>query len=322
MRVVALRPISPGEEVVTSYVDLSESRAKRQRTLRERYLFNCACVLCQRGIQTSGDTFWTDPREALRCGTPRCPGWISVRQWAALDSAPAPGECVTSTACNRCEQRTDIKDPVALLALLRTADALNARLAREMGAVAPGPETAPPGDTAPYEHVRSCIQQLIPQVAPSHTLLWALMHSAHVMAIERALVAEPHDAQRAAGYWEDAAQLVLLLCAGMQAPGTPGDARSALYPPGHPVRAVLLATLGRLLVSGAPQASGRPAPLADASLPPERGARLMLARQALLQALDEATTGFGREVKSAVRSAAAAALADVDAELTAIGRAE
>lgn len=63
MHVVAIRAIEPGQEVLTSYVDLALPREARRRELRERYKFGCACGECGRG-EVEGAV---DPREALRC---------------------------------------------------------------------------------------------------------------------------------------------------------------------------------------------------------------------------------------------------------------
>jgi len=62
MHVVALRPIQPGDEVVTSYIDLALPRDVRRRELSERYKFECACEACE-----GGEGERVDPREALAC---------------------------------------------------------------------------------------------------------------------------------------------------------------------------------------------------------------------------------------------------------------
>lgn len=79
MRVVAIRPIAPGEEVLTSYIDLTLPSRIRQRELKTRYLFDCVCTLCSRPRND-----WIDPRESLDCPR-RCGG----RAWM-------PGEMLLS----------------------------------------------------------------------------------------------------------------------------------------------------------------------------------------------------------------------------------
>lgn len=58
MVVVALRDIAEGEEVLTSYVDVSQPYAERQKEVWERYDFHCDCALCAK----DRDMSWADPR--------------------------------------------------------------------------------------------------------------------------------------------------------------------------------------------------------------------------------------------------------------------
>ncbi|KDE06515.1 hypothetical protein MVLG_03166 [Microbotryum lychnidis-dioicae p1A1 Lamole] len=72
MRVVAIRPIKEGEEVVTSYVDPLLTRGRRRKELRERYGFECCCAVCEKvGV---------DKRERVFCknGAKGCEGEIKL----------------------------------------------------------------------------------------------------------------------------------------------------------------------------------------------------------------------------------------------------
>ncbi|KAG6834370.1 hypothetical protein H0H93_010086 [Arthromyces matolae] len=60
MQVIAIRPIEPNEEILTSYIDTTLPRHLRQSSLKETYNFDCQCTLC---ISTSS----TDPRESIYC---------------------------------------------------------------------------------------------------------------------------------------------------------------------------------------------------------------------------------------------------------------
>ncbi|MBZ6370475.1 MAG: SET domain-containing protein [Microbacterium hominis] len=74
MAVVALRDLERGEEVVTSYVDLSLPREERQKELQERYKFVCHCEGCS-------DSAGVDPREAMLCpaaAKSSCEGLIAI----------------------------------------------------------------------------------------------------------------------------------------------------------------------------------------------------------------------------------------------------
>lgn len=75
-----------------------------------------------------------------------------------------------------------------------------------------------------------------------------------------------------------------------------GAGIQALLPKGHPVRAVALGELGKLLAVDEPS----PAPASDAAatgkFPPSGPARLKLACESLVKAYEELVIGFGREV--------------------------
>lgn len=120
---------------------------------------------------------------------------------------------------------------------------------------------------------------------PSHCRVWPLLYAAHTRAIEEQA-------------WDDAVQRTMLLCAGMQARGA-RDTRSALYPPGHPQRAVLLATLGRLLCEDV-ELHDTPSHLLARPLPclrmlTDMASRRSMAHTFLTQALDEACIAFGHD---------------------------
>ncbi|GAA5910028.1 uncharacterized protein JCM6883_000528 [Sporobolomyces salmoneus] len=95
MRVVAIRPIKPGEEVLTSYVDLASPKETRQRELLERYKFECRCEECERKD--------VDPREAFACPKGECRGLLRI-----IDGG---GE----SACSVCGGIVDVPDVKAAL---------------------------------------------------------------------------------------------------------------------------------------------------------------------------------------------------------------
>ena len=76
MKLVAIAPTMPGEEVLTGYVDLMLPEGLRGRELTERYRFECGCGLCMKARARSGE--WVDPREAVACGRKGCAGtgWL------------------------------------------------------------------------------------------------------------------------------------------------------------------------------------------------------------------------------------------------------
>ncbi|GAA5848967.1 hypothetical protein JCM9279_004679 [Rhodotorula babjevae] len=95
MHVVALRPIQPGDEVVTSYVDLALPRDVRQKELRELYKFECRCEACE-----GGEGQEVDPRKALACPKDGCDGLIAL---------PARDSTATSVTCLTCRALASYK---------------------------------------------------------------------------------------------------------------------------------------------------------------------------------------------------------------------
>lgn len=83
VRLIAIKSIEPGEEILTSYIDSSGPRQERQNELMKRYRFVCDCKLCQ-----SNPDDQVDPREALKC--PKCTNWFSIaRSIDRLDAGPS-----------------------------------------------------------------------------------------------------------------------------------------------------------------------------------------------------------------------------------------
>ncbi|PLW22875.1 hypothetical protein PCANC_02822 [Puccinia coronata f. sp. avenae] len=83
VKVIAIKPIEPGEEILTSYIDSSGTRQERRNELVKRYKFVCDCPACQ----PDSDNEEVDPREALKC--PKCTNWFSIGPKRA--NAPDPG---------------------------------------------------------------------------------------------------------------------------------------------------------------------------------------------------------------------------------------
>lgn len=199
---------------------------------------------------------WVDPRTARWCARPGCHGWV------APAARPRCGQC-----------RASEPDTAAREALVAEALELVPKIHRGMHTQLDEPLIA---------QLRAMLPRVSAVVPPSNYAMWTLVHAAHVLAIERC-------------DWDEAAQLTMLLCAGMQARGA-RDEPSSLYPAGHPQRAVLLATLGRLLLQEAPST---PLPLLARTvpMPTTPQARVRLAHDVLQQALTEAERGFGSRTR-------------------------
>lgn len=83
MQVIALRDISPNEEILTSYIDTTLPRSLRQAALEETYDFTCQCELCHDGNKI-------DPRESIWC--PKSCGGM----------CPAPSDENETYQCEKC----------------------------------------------------------------------------------------------------------------------------------------------------------------------------------------------------------------------------
>lgn len=203
---------------------------------------------------------WMDPRTARWCVNSDCDGWMM------------PSQGRRGPRCSQC--RASETDGAAREALIEEALQLVAPIHRGMHTQL---------DDALQAQLRALLPRLSAVVPPSHYAMWTLVHAAHVIAIER------HD-------WDEACQLTMLLCAGMQARGARTEP-SSLYPVGHPQRAVLLATLGRLLLQA--ELTSTPSPLLarPVPLPPSKEVRAQLAHDVLQQALREAQLGFGSRTR-------------------------
>ncbi|KIY43557.1 SET domain-containing protein [Fistulina hepatica ATCC 64428] len=96
MHVVALKPVSPGEEILTSYIDVTVPTALRRKSLQSTYHFTCDCPLC------SADTASKcDPRESISCPK-SCGGRCNI-----------PSDDDPLTRCDRC--RAAVKDSDAVI---------------------------------------------------------------------------------------------------------------------------------------------------------------------------------------------------------------
>ncbi|EUC61024.1 SET and MYND domain protein [Rhizoctonia solani AG-3 Rhs1AP] len=79
MLIIAIGKILPGEELTTSYVDLTLPREHRNRILQERYFFKCECPDCK--LAAIIKTPFVDGRRALRCASKTCDGFYLCLNW-------------------------------------------------------------------------------------------------------------------------------------------------------------------------------------------------------------------------------------------------
>jgi len=95
MHVVAMKDLEPGDELTTFYLDVSDPFPIRQKTLEQRYSFQCNCSLCKKSeIASHRKRVRVDAREALWCGRNGCSGWVA---------APLNGVERQTNVCTKCK---------------------------------------------------------------------------------------------------------------------------------------------------------------------------------------------------------------------------
>ncbi|KAG8975731.1 hypothetical protein FRC05_005249 [Tulasnella sp. 425] len=296
LEVVAIKDIAAGEEILTSYVDVSLPRHLRIKELQERYMFTCTCSACSRAEDGT-----VDPREAMKCERPGCRGLIPL---------PVPGTKSRKTlVCSTCKQAlvTDVDD--VLDAIRLGEEALERATSLELE------------DPASAYNYTSNMMPLLSRHVPTttHPLLalcrlhLSLLISQLAEAIEilgRSLADESITSEAISGARLPKEQVDEVCAAAARSVA----AVSAVFPEGHPVRGVALAELGKLLcvdvdqdaqaiehiVSPGVAASDPSSLLASASETgvspfPAGEERLKLARNVLLRARTELRRGFGGE---------------------------
>ncbi|EIN09090.1 SET domain-containing protein [Punctularia strigosozonata HHB-11173 SS5] len=250
MQVIALRDIHPDEEVTTAYIDTTVPREQRQKILRDTYHFTCSCSLC-----AAEDP---DPRESIWCPK-RCGGTCSF-----------PTEAVPLPRCLKCK--------AAFPSTGAIADAI--RVGQEALDKATSLQFSDPSRAL---HLTSNTLPLLLShgLAPgAHPLLaLARLHQALLIDALSGSGSGSGSPSEAQEKLDETVRVAARTCAGLE----------AVLRAGHPVRAVALAELGKLLAADEPQ----PPPSAEDAFPPHGPPRLRLAHGTLLRALEELRIGFG-----------------------------
>ncbi|WVQ94948.1 hypothetical protein IAU59_002038 [Kwoniella sp. CBS 9459] len=106
MDIIAIKDIAPGEEILTSYIDVTTPYNSRHTELSERYLFNCDCTLC--GMSSDAD--WVDPRWCIwHVGCPKAKessGVVGKGNMPSLHSPSNNGK--NSTKCDQCGESFEV----------------------------------------------------------------------------------------------------------------------------------------------------------------------------------------------------------------------
>ncbi|ETS64179.1 hypothetical protein PaG_01416 [Moesziomyces aphidis] len=315
MQLVALRAIEPGEELLISYVDVADAYEQRRSALKKRYCFECRCELCRKSQARRAPaqpfappSHWVDPRTAVGCAH-RCGGWIDG---ALLESSEAH-----AAKCNKCGSAAGVSASDVAQDREHTRDALTraSRLLERNEA------------EAAWNQCATVLPMLVERYPPSWQPLFQLLRLSTTCLIEAGsnALSQHHvegPNESAAMYcFDEAVRMQMLFVAGTQTSNTP------IYAKGHPARAIAIATLAKLVlaqldhVARPPSGSAQPvlpdhvAPNATVcqaavegtnardgqtlsilrdppSVPDEM--RVDLAKQLLVQAVEELDIGFGR----------------------------
>lgn len=333
MQLVALRAIEPGEELLISYVDVSDTYQDRRNYLNKRYCFDCRCELCRTSQanlgQSTAQSFasstpssssqqgfgmhppqaakWIDPRRAIWCPH-RCGGWVDGAAFESQANVTA-----FAARCNKCQSVSHLTASDLATDTQQAKDTLRqASRSLDRG----GAETA-------WTQCARVLPLLVDRYPPSWQPLFHLLRLATTCLIEAGSTllslssAQTSDTEAAIYCFDEAVRMQMLVVAGTQASNTP------VYSKGYPARAIAIATLAKLVLaqfdhphrldqqgwqsstpSNAPvcraaveqaaaQGSNTLSILRDAASVPEE-MRVELARQLLTQSIEELDIGFGR----------------------------
>ncbi|KAF8601520.1 hypothetical protein BDV93DRAFT_524686 [Ceratobasidium sp. AG-I] len=272
MVVVALANINTGEELTTSYVDLTLPTEHRQKILNERYMFSCKCPLCK--IASARSSSVVDGRRALRCGSRPCEGFLPMPD---LDD---PKLLKAEVKCLQCRQ-TSIVEPPAISDAIRIGEQ--------------GLEKAEALQLEDPDRAFTYTSNLLPLVSTffhvgAHPVL--SLARVHLSILITRLASDP-------SIIDQTVQAAARVAAGV----------SAIHTKGHPARGIAYAELGKLLTVDEYYREGqKPIEPTPSQLDPDanpvwhagddegvpRGfERLRIAHYTLMQAREELMIGFG-----------------------------
>ncbi|KAK6971887.1 histone-lysine N-methyltransferase ASHR1 [Favolaschia claudopus] len=266
MQVVALREISANEEILTAYIDTTLPKAQRQTSLRETYLFSCACALCMSTQSDLRDSVWCPKACGGVCPAP------TEGKFTRLPRSCTYPHNGTENSLSRCTQ--------CLSALQKTDEVLDAlRIGQQALDKASLLQSTDPAKS----------KQLCSKLIPILTSAGFTPSSHPLLALTRLytalLIADLQSSSPSQETLDDA-----VVCATKAVAGLDGILRY-----GHPVRGIARAELGKLLAVDEPAPRPPAASAAEEALryPPSGAKRLRMALDVLLQARGELGVGFG-----------------------------
>ena len=336
LHVIVIKDLNPGDEILTSYLDLSEPLHRREMLLQQKYMFRCTCAMCKRcrkaqksmlnaitsdparkAPPASTAALWMDPREGVWCQK-GCGGWIAVpfvkdESDNNTQSDPASRETL-SVACQACGSAQTIQ--LDSLQALRKEGAKAWKLTEE--------RLARNDDAGVLSAASTVLPQLRKVMPPSAFPLFFLLRN-----VQTACIGVGSSSSSAASEEESVQAFELAMTAGLLIVAAMQAVNGIIYAEGHPSRAIALATLGRLLLTeggSRDQSAAKSGPSRAASLlgpvpslpplPPPGPHRLLFGQKILIQALNEVAIGFGASGKdSTVHATMRQVLTELETEL-------
>ncbi|KAG8931655.1 hypothetical protein FRC02_002421 [Tulasnella sp. 418] len=293
--VVAIRDLLPGEEIFTSYIDVSLPHRHRARELKERYMFDCTCPLCT--VNLASDNTKIDPREIAFCGKQGCDGVIKLSD--DLDSND-----LSKRGCIKCGKSLSKEDAESVIDSIRLGEeALEKATMLELE-----------DSERALKYTCNLIPILNRHLPPTSHPLLALLRLHQSLLITRLSLAisnlpPPSQTQSYRLPQKEVDEVCWAACRALS--GIMGG----VFPEGHPIRGIALAEIGKLLTvdiepdEDSPQITAGQTFLKSllylspsyssttnsASAFPSGVARLQLALEVLLRARVELKRGFGGE---------------------------
>ncbi|GHJ85143.1 hypothetical protein NliqN6_1545 [Naganishia liquefaciens] len=263
MKVVLIADVQPGQEILTSYIDVSLPRHLRQRELKERYGFDCVCCICSRYDPAKGRV---DPRWCMYhpgCGQA---GIITIPDLTGEDAE-------YGIACGACGKQETlsimrIRTLVELATHIIDADAR--------------------GDSTEAHQIPSLVEALLSLQPPSSYPLLPLLRI-HALSLTKpeestALIPQSNAETTLPHIFEAIGTHSLLV-----------KALSEVLPTNHPSLGIALAELGKLLNVHVEGSGTEDVEIYGARIPRATTKRLGLAASTVQRAIEALRVGFGKQ---------------------------
>ncbi|KDN37578.1 hypothetical protein K437DRAFT_37565 [Tilletiaria anomala UBC 951] len=249
LHINVIKDLNPGDEILTSYLDLSEPLHRREETLMRSYSFKCDCAMCKKCRKTEkaqikamrdGSTLdleglWQDPRDAALCQIKDCKGWVALPR-------PDPKESIAGILriiCQACRKMQTIDlEPLQKLRLSGAEQWMAAERAFAQHN---------PGSTLAMLTLLPTLRRHLP---PAAFPLFPMLRLLHLAAIEKANSVEVRASQSKALQQQSASYDTAIYAGMLQIQGMQVG-NGSIFADGHPAKALAFAAVGRLVMNEA-----------------------------------------------------------------------